>query len=49
MIKSNKKTPSEIIFVRDTAEELLERYKNILNATEILQLENILAEARSEP
>lgn len=42
MIKAKDKIPSEMIFVRDTAEELLEKYEGILLEKEKKQLKEIL-------
>jgi len=42
MVRSEDKTSSELIFVRDTAEEMLEKYKGLLAETEKNRLEEIL-------
>jgi len=42
MVEAKDKIPSEMIFVRDTAEELLEKYEGILLENEKKQLKEIL-------
>ena len=46
IIKSKKKTASEEVFVRDTAEELLEQYAQILSDSEKKSLQSILEDLK---
>lgn len=44
ILKSSNKISSEEIFVRDTAEELLEKFENILSEKEKNKLKKIIEE-----
>lgn len=47
MLKKENKVPSELVFIRDTAEELLERYDRILFVDEKEKLKEILDSANA--
>ena len=42
LVNSKQRSPSEIVFVRDTAEELLEKYENSLSEEEKKRLGDIM-------